>query len=478
MKEENVANEIAARENLNQKKLSSLPNELLMKIIGLLPHSDLSAMMIVDKNFNNLSSNPALWKRYHIPAMTIALIYGLDVLLKVLESPRFSKLEILDLTGTCILPSGVRKNKSSRNFRRKEFQQKYMAILRMASTLPLKRLDFSHNSLDIIGDHFYQDFLVRMVINIQHVEFNSDDDDTSDKLLDKILDRVSETSVLRSLSLQYCALDQLSVSSIVKLNCLSEVSLGGAYMREEQARALLVEMGKGSNIKKFDIDECIRDVVDEDDVLENVEPEIVAKALNNVEYLIYNKLNFEEEDEEEFEEYLDTDPDVHLARFLEEMGDKATSLKKLDMDGNNYCHVSPNVLAKAFNKLEYLELKPNPAITSHHVTAVLQMMAEQTNIVHLKLIDEKIMWLYHPDLLARAVVQVEQVDILCMMSRVHISAVLRKLDSNSRLKRLNLGNNDVSEVPEHVLENAVKVLGKNGGTLIVTMTGGKKYMED
>merc|ERR1712179_52524 len=100
--------------------------------------------------------------------------------------------------------------------------------------------------------------------------------------------------------------------------------------------------------------------------------------------------------EEEFEEYLDTDPDVHLARFLEEM-------------------------------------------------------AEQTNIVHLKLIDEKIMWLYHPDLLASAVVQVEQVDILCMMSRVHISAVLRKLDSNSRLKRLNLGNNDVSEVPEHLL---------------------------
>jgi len=254
-------------------------------------------------------------------------------------------------------------------------------------------------------------------------------------------------------------------------------------MREEQARALLVEMGRGSNIKKFDIgrkfdfgSECITDVADYGDVLENVEPEIVAKALNNVEYLIYNKLNFENEDEEGYDGYFDMDPDIHLARFLEEMGNKATSLKKLDMEGNNYYHVSPNVLAKAFNKLEYLELKPNPTINSHHITAVLQMMAEQTNIVHLKLIDEKIMWLYHPDLLARAVVQVEQVDMLCMMSRVHISAVLHKLDNNSRMKRLNLGNNDVSEIPEHILENAVKVLGKNGGPVIVTQTEGKKYM--
>jgi len=356
-------------------------------------------------------------------------------------------------------------------------------IMKMAGTLPLKRLDLSYNSLDLgyntIGCHSYQDFLAEMVLNIQHVEFNwSFTEDTSAQLLDKILDRVSETSVLRSISLQICNLDHLSASSVVKLNCLSEVSLGGAFMREEQARALMVEMGKGSNVKKFDISDGITNVVNFGDVLESVEPEIVAKALNKVEFLIYNKLDFEREVEEyeEHEEYYEMDPDVHLVRFLEEMGDMATSLKKLDMEGNNYYHVSPNVMAKAFNKLEYLELKSNPTMASHHITAVLQLMAEQTNIVHLKLIDENTMWLYHPDLLARAVVQVEQVDMLCMMSMVHIRAVLGKLDNNSKMKRLNLGTNDVSEVPEHVLENAVKVLGKNGGTVTVTQTEGKKYM--
>ena len=131
-------------------------------------------------------------------------------------------------------------------------------------------------------------------------------------------------------------------------------------------------------------------------------------------------------------------------------------------------------MAKAFNKLEILELKRNLATTFQQVTAILRLMAIQTKIVNLKIYDD-ISWL-SPDLVARAVVQVEQVDVLCMLSKEHISAVLRQLDNNSRLKKLNLGNNDVSEVPGHVLENAVEVLGKNGGTVIVTQTQGKKYM--
>jgi len=195
-----------------------------------------------------------------------------------------------------------------------------------------------------------------------------------------------------------------------------------------------------------------------------VEPEIVARALNNIEHLIYNKFTFDLEEEE----CRDLGPDVHLARFLEEMGDKATSLKKLDMKKHNYYHVSPMVMAKAFNKLENLELKPNPATTSTQIAAILQLMAIQTNVVNLKIYDD-ISWL-SPGLLAGAVVQVEQVDMLCKLSTEQVSAVLGHLDNNSRMKRLNLGINDLSEIPGHVLENAVDVLVKNGGTVIFTQS--------
>ena len=62
------------------------------------------------------------------------------------------------------------------------------------------------------------------------------------------------------------------------------------------------------------------------------------------------------------------------------MGKKPTSLKKLDINEHIYYYVEPSVLAKAFNKLEYLELKQT---TSQHIVAILQLMAIQTNIVHL-----------------------------------------------------------------------------------------------
>jgi len=75
--------------------------------------------------------------------------------------------------------------------------------------------------------------------------------------------------------------------------------------------------------------------------------------------------------------------------------------------------------------------------------------------------------LLDPDFVAGAVVKVEQVDMLCEMFQDHIKAVLGQFDNNSRLKRLNLGGIDVFKIPEKVLENAVEILRRNGGKLVV-----------
>ena len=88
----------ASHEKSIHQNLSSLPDELLMKIVGLLPHSDLSVMLIVNKKFNNLVNDPSLWKKYPVPSIEIVERYGYHTLLKVLEFPKFSKLERLDLS--------------------------------------------------------------------------------------------------------------------------------------------------------------------------------------------------------------------------------------------------------------------------------------------------------------------------------------------------------------------------------------------
>ena len=102
-------------------------------------------------------------------------------------------------------------------------------------------------------------------------------------------------------------------------------------------------------------------------------------------------------------------------------------------------------------------------------------MAKQTNIVSLKFIYEDISWL-NPGLVARAVVQVEQVDMLCKMSRAHIRAVLGQLDNKSKTRRLNLGINDVFKIPRKVVDNAVEILNKNGGSVVISQTKGQKYL--
>jgi len=280
-----------------QKKLSSLPEELLMKIFGFLPYSDLSAMMIVNKKFNNLANDPALWMKYPVPAGMIIRRYwfglsetpGIDILLKVLELSRFSRLEVLDLR--YILPVAIIQDYSMYvDFKRwEEFKQKLLKVLEMASALPLKSLNLSFNDFKVLNlSPPCLDLLVKMVLNIKHVQLNSTYPPQG--LFEKILDGVSVTSVLSSIDLGDCNLAHLPTSSIVKLSCLSEVSLEDARMSEGQARALIMEMGKGTNIKKFDMGSgYIIDMVTYGDVLDTVEPEIVAKALTSVEYVRYYK---------------------------------------------------------------------------------------------------------------------------------------------------------------------------------------------
>ena len=140
------------------------------------------------------------------------------------------------------------------------------------------------------------------------------------------------------------------------------------------------------------------------------------------------------------------------------------------VEENNFFYVPPGVVAKAFNNLEHLEFKPNPNNTSEQIVATLELMSQKTKVVTLKFIFENLSWL-NPGLVARAVVQVEQVDMLCKLSRAHVMAILGQLDDRSKIKRLNLGSNDVSKVPKHILEKAFAILRKNGGQVGVVREG-------
>ena len=424
-------------------ELSTLPQEVLLRILKLLSHSDLSNLMLVNKKFNNLASDPALWRQYHIPVKEISELSGLDVLGRVLQLSRFSKLQYLDLHE---VRDAVMRKKGFYFFGQDSaiinsaISQQFQDILITASTLPLKRLDLSrYNNLAAIPA---PDILSKLVLGIEHVELA--DSWLGPQILSDILEGISDTSVLRNVDFRYCEFDSLPVHLIPKLNCLTNVSLEGSIMTTEQVKALLMEMGRGSKIVKLDLGyDSIEDVETRWDAFESVEPEVVAKALNNVEYFIKIWLS-----------------DVHLAAFLQEMGRK-TKLKKLEMEGTiyNYFHVDPVVVGKAFNNLEYIVL--NSSLTTAQTKEILKQMAIKTNVVNLKF-DYDIFWL-NPELVARAVVQVEQVDMMCKMSRAHIMAILGQIDADSKIKELYLGRNDVSAADKSTgMQNKITITNDKG----------------
>ena len=123
------------------------------------------------------------------------------------------------------------------------------------------------------------------------------------------------------------------------------------------------------------------------------------------------------------------------------------------MEENNYFYVPPQVVAKAFNNLERLEMKPNRNNTSAQISAILKMMAENTKVKYLTFDYENLSWL-NPGLVARAVVQVEKVVMECVLSKAHIRAILGQIDESSIIRHLDLCDNDVSKVPGHILETA------------------------
>ena len=174
---------------------------------------------------------------------------------------------------------------------------------------------------------------------------------------------------------------------MVKLNSIISLSMEGVFMTLEQARVFLTDMSISTKIKKLNIGRQV--IVDPDtftDVFENVEPSLVASALNNLETIIYNKLTYVKED------CCDLSPDIHLLAFLEEMG-RNTKVKELEMEENNYFFIPPQIVGKAFNNLDKLQLKPSPFTTSAQICAILKLMAQGTRVKHLTMEYETLSWL-------------------------------------------------------------------------------------
>jgi len=296
--------------SLFKPSLSVFPSELVLKIFGFLPHSDLNSCIKVCMKFRDIGTDPLLWSKFYIPAMEISQEEGLDRLLVVLKLPRFRKLQKLDLNRVY-----------STNLSEK-FRNKFIEILSIAAKLPLSWLDLSYNHLTYLAA---PQFLANLVLNIPHVVLFA----TKAKLTfySTLLDNLSEGSALNNLSLGgLFYLDTLPINLVSKLNCVTSLALEGTCMTLEQVRVFLTDMAAGTNLKRLNLQRIQLSLLD---------PGLVARAVVQVEKVVMEC----------------TLPRAHVLAILGQI-DESSRLGQLDLGKNDVSKVPGHFLETAVNFLK------------------------------------------------------------------------------------------------------------------------------
>ena len=149
-----------------KSSIISLPSEILLNIFSFLPHVDLNSSILVCSKFRDIGTDPDLWSMFIIPCTEMSQEQqGLERILDIIKLPRFKKLKSLDLNR--VYHSFVRKGvKSPAQLTSSVERNKFLAILSVASKLPLSSIDLSYNKLSSLSS---PQFLTSLILNIQHV---------------------------------------------------------------------------------------------------------------------------------------------------------------------------------------------------------------------------------------------------------------------------------------------------------------------
>ena len=230
---------------------------------------------------------------------------------------------------------------------------------------------------------------------------------------------------------------ELLVKVVVKME---DIGFRSTYLFTEQVERMFKALSQGSSLKILDIGEGCKK-----NVLASVEPELFTGIINHLE-----ELN------------LDHAKIIDLqAQAIFDAIRGSNKLKILRLRFNNLSAVEPEVLAKALNKLEEVDVCGSQ-LTDEQALVVIRELSENSN---LKMLDmgETDLSSVEPGLLARAVNKLEEAELQdTNLSKEQIEAILHLSLEHTSLKRLMIGSwnhgftetidQDLQDQAEHVIE--------------------------
>lgn len=476
--------------------LNDLPQEILINILSYLTTRDLCETLVVSSGFYSLASYPLLWARTPINTIKVRC-EGISPLLKL---PRFSKIVVLDLSYTGFRDTVATTISSVAGClvateKDNSICSKY--LIELFELIPkhpsLRELNMKKQDLCQVSPVHLIAEAVKGLIKV-NLEFTR---------LTSLQSTVILSSSLSSSTLEDLNLAQNDLSKVLPelvaqaATRLKKINLGETWLTTEHCVFLLTQTISSANLtdlrlSRVDLAEVPASLLGEAvQRLEKVDLEAtnlvtselllaVLRSVNASTTLRCLSLFIHCKVQQSRLVYQDVPPEVlaqavsrlHKANlaFNKLSNDqckailtqslKTLTLTNINLQDINLSKISPDLLAPAIARLRKVDLS-STKLTKEQCKALLNKCATSTTLKNMRLGMNNNISVVDPDTLARAVCRLDNVDI-CNNSLTtdQCTALLQQMVTSPTLQVVNLKLNLLSDVPVHLLAEALSRLKK------------------
>ena len=210
---------------------------------------------------------------------------------------------------------------------------------------------------------------------------------------------------------------------------LQKLEINCTELTLQQAAAIFTAVSEESTMIELDIS---------DNDLSGVDPELLAKAVNNLTTLYIENTNLT----------------LQQTEAILTAVSEGSKMIKLNIVENNMSGVDPGLLAKAVNKLETLDIELTQ-LTHQQAAAILSAVSEGSKLTKLIISSNNLSGV-DPGLLAKAVTNLETLNIAnTELTQQQAAAILSNVSEATKLNELNIRWNDLSRVDPGLLAKVV-----------------------
>ena len=247
-----------------------------------------------------------------------------------------------------------------------------------------------------------------------------------------IFKEMAEKGCMKKLRLAFISLLELEVKKLSKvMSGLQELELIQVSFTNDQVSAMFTSISENNQLNKIELDSLS---------VSSVEPELFGKAVTNIDIVNLDNMEIS----------------PHQARALFTQMGQNRKIKKF------YAHVNlsradPKLIARGLSKLEEVRLT-GFTLTDEQVLSIFRELKQNCKLKVLELPLHNLSSV-HPNDLSKVVNNIEVVNMCwCELSAEQITAVLVRTQRNTKLKLLNIRDNDISEVDPVILATAGEII--------------------